>query len=217
MAKLVARGHVVRALVRSGATGRLPPGATPVTGDALRESSFATAVPPADTVVHLVGTARPSPRKAAQFRTVDLASIDATVRAARSAQVRHLVYVSVAHPAPIMQAYIAARQAGEALIHASGLSATILRPWYVLGPGHRWPYLLLPLYAMLRRLPQTRDGARRLGLVTRAQMVAALVHAVEHPAAGVCVVDVPEIRARGAADDVPRLSQGLNLSARRAK
>ena len=23
---------------------------------------------------------------------------------------------------------------------------TILRPWYVLGPGHRWPYALKPMY-----------------------------------------------------------------------
>jgi hypothetical protein len=74
-----------------------------------------------------------------------------------------------------------------------------LRPWYVLGPGHRWPYILLPLYAVLRWLPQTREGARRLGLVTRNEMVRALVHAVEHPAAGVRVVEVPEIRADAAA------------------
>jgi uncharacterized protein YbjT (DUF2867 family) len=166
-----------------------------VVGDALRASTFAAAVSPADTIVHLVGTPRPSPAKAAQFRAVDLASIEATVTAARVGAIRHLVYVSVASPAPIMQAYIAVRQAGEALIRASGVSATILRPWYVLGPGHRWPYLLLPVYAVLNLLPQTRAGAQRLGLVTRHQMVRALVYAVEHPTPGVRVVEVPEIRS----------------------
>jgi uncharacterized protein YbjT (DUF2867 family) len=199
VADLLARGHTVRGLVRPGATGRLPAGADPVVGDALVASSFAPAVPPADTIIHLVGTPRPNPAKAAQFRAVDLASIEATVSAARTSRVRHLIYVSVAHPAPIMRDYITVRQAGEALIRASGLSATILRPWYVLGPGHRWPYILLPLYAVLRWLPQTREGARRLGLVTRNEMVRALVHAVEHPAAGVRVVEVPEIRADAAA------------------
>ena len=126
---------------------------------------------------------------------MDLASIRATTAAAQRAGVRHLVYVSVAHPAPVMRAYIAAREEGEALIQASGIPATILRPWYVLGPGHRWPYLLVRLYAALQWLPATRDGARRLGLVTRRAMVAALVRAVETPPAeGVRIVEVPDIK-----------------------
>jgi hypothetical protein len=49
--------------------------------------------------VHLVGTSHPSPAKAAEFQRVDLPSIQAAVSAARSANVAHLVYVSVAHPA----------------------------------------------------------------------------------------------------------------------
>jgi len=45
-----------------------------------------------------------------------------------------------------MKAYIAVREECEEIIQESGLNATILRPWYVLGPGHRWPYMLLPMY-----------------------------------------------------------------------
>jgi nucleoside-diphosphate-sugar epimerase len=74
------------------------------------------------------------------------------------------------------------------------MNATILRPWYVLGPGHRWPYALIPFYWLAEKLPSTREGARRLGLVTRPQMVAALVDAVEHPVNGIRVVEAPEIR-----------------------
>lgn len=192
---LHARGHVVHALVRRGSEARLPAYARQVIGDALDAASFASAVPAGATVVHLVGTPHPNPAKAAQFRSVDLASIQATTTAARQAAARHLVYVSVAHPAPVMRAYIAARMEGEALVTASGLPATILRPWYVLGPGHRWPYLLLPLYVALRCLPATRASAHRLGLVTRRAMVAALVQAIEAPpATGVRIVEVPEIR-----------------------
>ena len=73
-------------------------------------------------------------------------------------------------------------------------AATILRHWYVLGPGYRWPYLLLSIYRVLEALPATRERARRLGLVTLDQMVAALVRAVENPAQGVKVVEVPEVR-----------------------
>ena len=185
---LVARGHTVRALVRTASARKLPPGVGPVFGDALDAETYADEVPPADTLVQLVGTSHPGPAKGEEYALVDLPSGLAAVNAAVQANVRHLVYVSVAHPAPVMQAYIAARMAVEARIGeacaTSWLAATILRPWYVLGPGHRWPYLLTPLYALGRALPTTRAGARRLGLVTHAQMVAALVEAVEHPPDG---------------------------------
>jgi uncharacterized protein YbjT (DUF2867 family) len=87
---------------------------------------------------------------------------------------------------------------GEALIRSAGLNATILRPWYVLGPGHWWPLALVPAYWLMERIPSTRETARRLGLVTIRQMVRALAGAVEHPPSGVRIVDVPGIRAAGA-------------------
>jgi uncharacterized protein YbjT (DUF2867 family) len=198
--QLRGRGHQVRALVRAGSEGRLPAGTDFVRGDVLRAASWAGLVAPCETVVHLVGTPHPSPRKAAEFRAVDLPSIEAAVAAAADAgSVRHLVYISVAQPAPAMHAYVAARAAGEAAVTASGLPATFVRPWYVLGPGHRWPYLLLPMYALARLFPASRDTAERLGLVTLYEMLAALVLAVETPpASGTRVVDVPAIRRAGA-------------------
>ncbi len=197
VARLMARGHRVRALVRRGSEGRLHPGVDPVVANALDAASFSTAVAPADTLVHLIGTPNPSPAKAAEFRRVDLTSTRAAVTAATASGVKHFVYLSVAHPAPVMRAYIAVRQEGEALVTDSGIPATILRPWYVLGPGHNWPYLLLPVYWVAGLLPATREGARRLGLVTLPQMITAMVRAVEEPAAGVRVVEVPEIRRLG--------------------
>jgi uncharacterized protein YbjT (DUF2867 family) len=192
---LLARGHSVRALAREQSAEKVPPGAKIVRGDALDPSTFAAAIAPADTLVHLVGTPHPSPAKAASFRSVDLVSVDAMLSAAASAAIRHVIYVSVAQPAPVMQAYIAIRQAGEARIRSSGISATILRPWYVLGPGHRWPYILVPFYAVLRMLPPTRQGALRLGLVTLAQMVRAIAASVERQAGGVHILDVAAIKA----------------------
>jgi uncharacterized protein YbjT (DUF2867 family) len=193
-ARLAARGHSVRALVRSGSERKLPAGVTAVTGNALDAASFAGAVHGGETFVQLVGTPHPSPSKAAEFRSVDLASARASMENAARAGVAHFVYVSVAHPAPAMHAYIAARSEAEALLRASGLPATVLRPWYVLGPGHRWPYALLPLYWAARRVPSLRDGATRLGLVTIREMLDALVAAVESGPSGVRVWGVPDIR-----------------------
>lgn len=195
-AALAQRQHAVVGLVRSGAEGRLPAGVLALTGNALDARTFACALAPGDTVVHLVGTPHPGPGKAALFEAVDWTSIRETVSACREANVGHLVYVSVAQPAPVMRDYIAVRQRGEALLDESGIPHTVLRPWYVLGPGHYWPHLLRPLYAIARQVPALRDGAQRLGLVTLAEMTSALVDAVERgPAPRTRVLDVPAIRA----------------------
>jgi uncharacterized protein YbjT (DUF2867 family) len=193
--QLLERGHAVQALVRPGSERKLPARCQAITGDALDGKSYAAKIAPADTFVQLVGVAHPSPSKAAEFRSIDLASGRSAVEAARSAGVRHFVYVSVAHPAPVMKAYIEVRSQCEAIITRNGMNATILRPWYVLGPGHRWPYFLIPIYKLMGLLPSTREGATRLGLVTLPQVVRALVEAVETPAQGVRVVEVPQIRA----------------------
>ncbi len=193
--RLLERGHMVRALVRPGSERKLPTGCTPVFGNALDGASYADQIGPSATFVQLVGVVHPSPAKAAEFRQVDLPAGLASVAAAKAAGIRHFVYLSVAHPAPMMHDYIAVRMECEAAIEAAGLNATILRPWYVLGPGHRWPYVLVPMYKLAELLPQTRDGARRLGLVTLEQMTDALTVAVENPVEGRRVVTVPEIRA----------------------
>ena len=197
--RLLARGHLVRALVRRGSENKIPAGAHAVLGDALDAASYADQIAPANTLVHLVGTPHPNPRKAREFREVDLVSIREAVQAATRAGVRHIVYVSVAQPAPVMREYVAARQQGEAIVRSAGIASTFLRPWYVLGPGHRWPYVLKPLYALLENLRATRSTALRLGLVTRNEMLCALVDAVEHPPAEMRIVEVPEIRASCAA------------------
>lgn len=193
--QLLVRGHRVRALVRSGSEGKLPAGATPIVSNALDGTSYEGQVAGADTFVQLVGVAHPGPAKAAQFRSVDLVACREAVSTAKKAGVQHFVYVSVAHPAPVMKAYIQVRMECEGMIRATGLPATILRPWYVLGPGHRWPYLLRPMYWLFERFPATRDGAQRLGLVTLDQMIAALLHAIENPSDHVRILDVPKIRA----------------------
>ena len=55
--------------------------------------------------------------------------------------------------------------------------------------------MLAPLYALLERVPATRESSLRLGLVRREEMVRALVHAVEHPSRGITILDMVAIRS----------------------
>jgi nucleoside-diphosphate-sugar epimerase len=191
---LQARGHLVRALVRSGSESKLPPNVAHALGDPLRIDSYTAQIPPSDTFVHLIGTPHPSPAKAKQFQEVDLVSIEVASKAAREAGIRHFIYLSVAQPARLMQAFVAVREQGESLLRESGIPSTFVRPWYVLGPGHRWPYAIVPIYWLLELLPSTRESASRLGLVTLAQVLRALVWAVENPPERIQILDVPAIR-----------------------
>lgn len=194
---LARRGYEVHALARRGSADRLPSNIRSAVGDVLSRKTYEHLIPANAIVVHLVGTPRPSPSKAAQFEAVDFVSARECIAAAKSAGARHFIYVSVAHPAPIMRAYVDVRMRGEALLRESGLAHTIVRPWYVLGPGHRWPYLLIPLYWFWATVPSTRDGARRLGLVTLPQMLRTLLWAVDTAGTGARVIEVPDIRRIG--------------------
>jgi uncharacterized protein YbjT (DUF2867 family) len=194
---LLERGHHVTALTRRESVTKVPSGCEVVVGNPLESQTFAEQLHGADTLVQLVGIPKPAPWKGPQFRAVDGPSATASISAARAANVQHVVYVSVAQPAPIMKDYLAVRSECEAAITAAGLIATILRPWYILGPGHRWPLALLPMYGLLERLPATRDAATRLGLVTIQEMLAAMVWSIEHLPDRTRVIEVPEIRRLG--------------------
>ena len=194
--ELLARGHTVRALVREGSVAKLPKGATPIVGNPLDRATFAGQVAPSDTFVQLVGVPHPSPAKAQQFRDVDLVSVTASAAAARDAGVVHFIYLSVAQPAPVMRDYVAVRAEGERLIRETGMAATFVRPWYVLGPGHRWPYLLLPLYWLWGLNPKSRDTARRLYPVTLRSVIRAIADAVGNVPYGTRVIEAPELRSR---------------------
>jgi uncharacterized protein YbjT (DUF2867 family) len=193
-ALLVSRGHRVTALTREQSRHKLPKGCEVAIGDALEGASYLHLLNGADTFVQLVGVAHPGPAKTRQFLEIDLKSGLEAVQTASSAAISHFVYVSVAHPAPMMKAYIEVRSQCERAITESGLNSTILRPWYVLGPGHRWPYALVPFYKMAEAWPSTRASAKRLGLVTLTEMVNALAQAVENPPQGIRIMEVPEIR-----------------------
>jgi nucleoside-diphosphate-sugar epimerase len=193
---LLDRGHRVRVLARRQSLDRVPSGAAGVEGDALNAESVASALRPGDTVIHLVGTPHPSPSKADQFDKVDLVSIRSTVNAARKVGIGHLVYVSVAQPAPTMQDYLWVRLLGETMIREAGLTASILRPWNVLRPGHWWPKLLRPLYKLANQVPSLQPMVERLGLLNIEQLMTAMAYAVENPphSGQRRIYDVPAIR-----------------------
>jgi nucleoside-diphosphate-sugar epimerase len=95
-----------------------------------------------------------------------------------------------------MAHYLWVRSLGETMIREAELTASILRPWYVLGPGRWWPKMIMPLYKLAEWFPMTRATAERLGMVSIEQFVTAMVYEVENPPAARQrrIIDVPSIR-----------------------
>lgn len=192
--ELARRGHRVKAVVRQNSAAKLSRDAESVVGDATRAESYYRFIGNCDTFVHLLGVAHPNPSKAAEFRSIDLESTRQAVNAAVRAGIKNFVYISVAQPSPVMAAYVAARKEAEDIISHSGLNASILRPFYVLGPGRRWPVLLKPFFAIAEIIPSTRATAQRLSFVTVQQVCGALISAVENPPADVRIWTASQIK-----------------------
>ena len=184
--RLLKKGYQVWALVRPGSEGKLPEGCQVVVGNALNADTYRNQVPQGCTFVHLVGVPHPSPRKKQLFESIDLPSVQAATAAAAAARANHFVYVSVAQtPTNIMKDYQRVRAMGEQHIRsltegaqAPVAGATFLRPWYVLGPGHWWPLLLLPFYWIGKKTARWREKAQALDLVWLPQMLNALEAAI---------------------------------------
>lgn len=116
------------------------------------------------------------------------------MKVSKDSGVKHFIYLSVAEPAPIMNDYINVRKQGEEMIRNSGMNATFLKPWYVLGPGHYWPYILLPFYKIFELFAGTRDTALRLAPVPIKAMVNSIIFAVENPPIGTRVMKAEQIK-----------------------
>ena len=187
----------IKALVRKGSEHKLPKGTEIITGDALNAGTYTAHARLADVFIHLIGVPHPSPAKKEAFKSIDLASVEPAAEVVQSNQLPHVIYLSVSqYPSRVMQDYRAVRAKGESLLKATGAQCSFIRPWYVLGPGHWWPILLTPFYALARLIPITREQSRQQDLVTIRQMIRTLYYAINHPPEnGVSIYNVPDIKA----------------------
>lgn len=127
----LAAGHRVRALARREPAPR--DGVEWVPGDLADTAALAALVAGADAVVHVAGlTNTPDP---AEFRIANVTGTANVIAAMSGAGVRRLVFVSsLAARMPALSAYGASKAQAEALVEASGLDWTTVRPPGVYGP-----------------------------------------------------------------------------------
>jgi uncharacterized protein YbjT (DUF2867 family) len=192
---LLQKGHRVIALTRWQSRHKVATGAEVITGNPFDATTFYDYIPKGSVFVQLLGVPHPSPSKATQFTSIDLASVKASAEAAAKAGAAHFIYVSVSmQHSNLMQAYRQVRKEGEDYCISKGLNCTFIRPWYVLGPGHWWPLLLLPFYALANIVPSWKQKAAGMALATLPQMLAALVSAIEAAPQRQTIIEIAAIK-----------------------
>lgn len=169
------------ALVRPGSEHKVPSGVELIIADVFKPEEWIAKVPLDSIFIHLLGVAHPSPAKKNLFQTIDLRAVKIVATAAKETQSKKFIYLSVAmEPSSIMKDFQEAKIKGEEYIISLNLLHVFIRPWYVLGPGHWWPYLLFPLFKLLEIIPATAKKAKAFGFVNIKQMVRSLVYIVNH-------------------------------------
>jgi uncharacterized protein YbjT (DUF2867 family) len=199
--------HVVAGLRDAGEPVRLlsrRPGPDTVVGDLRTGAGLAEAVRGVATVVHCATGRR--------YRKIDVAGTRRLLAAARSADVGHMVYVSIVGVDRVPFGYYRAKLEAERLVEASGIPWTILRATQfheLLYGGLRSytksPLLLLPKGFRFQPIAAA-DVAQRLAALARAApagRVADLGGPQIHPVADLLHAYLGAVRKRRAVVSVP--------------
>lgn len=181
---LLARGHNLRALVRSPASAKLPAAVQTVAGDLADDAALAKLLAGADAVIHLAGAIAAADE--ASFFKVNFKGTQAVAQAALKAGTRRFVHVSsLAARQPGLSPYAASKRAGEdAIAQMMGdLNAVILRPPAVYGPGDKGTLpLLRELTKPVAAIPAPRHA--RFSLIHAADLARLLADAASSDIGG---------------------------------
>jgi Nucleoside-diphosphate-sugar epimerases len=184
---LLRAGHRVVALVRSPEAGSLVLDRLPEadranvelrTGDVTRPGSLRDALAGVDAVLHLV--ALPSDRRGGEdLRLVNTEGTRAVVAAMRAAGVKRLVHMGAMGVVddPTLH-YASSKAKAEALVAASDLAWTILKPSLQFGPGDGFFNIIADLVRMSPGIvPVPGDGKSRFQPISVADVAAVVARA----------------------------------------
>jgi NADH dehydrogenase len=151
---LLAAGHDVKALIRSGherRLGKLQRAITPAYGDLTQPHTLPTAVEDVDAVINLVGIIKEA--AGASFRRVHWEGARDLIDAAKAAGVRRFLEMSANGVKPDGTPYQATKFQAEEYLRGSGLEWTIFRPSVIFGEPHGRLNFVTELATPLRLVP----------------------------------------------------------------
>jgi NADH dehydrogenase len=178
---LLARGFLVRCLVRPGSEAKLRgfEAMDRVPGDVLRPEGLQPSMEGCAALVHLVGIIREHPARGLTFERVHSRATADMVRLAREAGIRRVIHVSALGTRPgARSGYHRTKWDAEEAVRGSGLDWTILRPSIIFGPGDEFVSMLARMIRRLPAVPVLGDGRYRLQPVTVDHLAEAVARAL---------------------------------------
>lgn len=163
VARLSAAGHRVLVLSRNREQRpdlRLLPGVTVRTADVHDRQQLMAAFQGAAAVINLVGILNERGFRGKGFEKVHVELTRSVLLACRGAKVRRLLQMSALRAGEGDSHYLRTRGEAEALVRASGLDWTLLRPSVIFGRGDGLFCRFAGLLRWLPVLPLARAGAR---------------------------------------------------------
>ncbi len=182
VARLLAQGERVRVLSRNADTrARIPAGADILVGDVFDPAFLRDAFDGADAAINLVGILNERGDDGSGFRKVYVELAGTMLAAMKDAGVRRLLQMSALHAGDGESHYLKARGEAEALVRASDVDWTLLRPSVIAGPGDG---LFCRFAQLLRFAPGLPLGGAdvRFQPVWIGDVVDAFVHALDDDA-----------------------------------
>ena len=182
MRQLAAAGHAVRALVRKGSEGRLPP-SLPLEirhGDVTEAATLSSALDGCDAIIHLVGIIREFPGRQITYQRLHVEATANLLAAARQQGVRRWLQMSANGSGPESKTdYHRSKWQAEQAVGESGLDWTIFRPSLIFGRGGDFVEMLAGLIRSLPVVPVIGDGRYRMQPVAVEQVAQSLVAALQ--------------------------------------
>ncbi|WP_429886564.1 complex I NDUFA9 subunit family protein [Geoalkalibacter halelectricus] len=182
--QLIAQGHEVVALVRSGSEDKVAQSEQVKihTGDVTEPDSLPQGMQGCDAVIHLVGIIRQFPDKGVTFERLHVEG-SRNVREAAAAQgVKRLLHMSANGTRQDAETgYHKTKWQAEQELRDSELDWTIFRPSLIFGPGGEFVEMLAELIRKLPVVPVIGDGQYRIQPVSVVQVAETFVKALTLP------------------------------------
>ncbi len=182
--QLLAAGHIVRCLVRSGSEKKLPqhPQLEIRLGDATDPSSLDCALEECDAAIHLIGIIREFPARGITFAKLHVEATRNILEAAKTQGVRRYLHMSAnGSRENAVSPYHQTKWQAEELVRASGLDWTIFRPSLIFGEGGEFVTMIADLIRKLPVAPVFGDGRYRMTPVAVADVAKGIVAALKQP------------------------------------
>lgn len=182
--RLLAAGHEVVCLVRSGSQRKLAPHPKLLChpGDVTLPASLGGGLDGCDAVIHLVGIIREFPRRGVTFERLHRDATANIVQAAERAGIRRYLHMSANGTREgAVSPYHRTKWLAEEIVRASNLAWTIFRPSLIYGPGDQFVNMLAGQIRRLPLVPVIGDGNYRMSPVAVEDVARGFVRALERP------------------------------------